>query len=62
VQEYCDAILRIVENAAERERLAAAGRQRMLSHHAWPHSMKRLDAIIGRCTIAQPQTHIGKFA
>jgi len=47
---YCEAILRVVENATERQRLATAGRQRMLSHHAWPHSMKRLDRIIERCT------------
>ena len=31
---------------AERMRLAHAGRARMLSHHAWPRSMQRLDAII----------------
>ena len=34
---------------AERRRLAAAGRARMRSHHAWPSSMRRLDAIIERC-------------
>jgi len=28
--------------------LAKAGRDRMLSHHAWPRSMQRLDGIIGR--------------
>jgi hypothetical protein len=44
-----EAILRIVEDPAERARLAAAGRERMLSHHAWPRSMQRLDAIIERC-------------
>ena len=43
------AVLRIVENPVERQRLAQAGRQRMLSHHAWPRSMQRLDAIIERC-------------
>ncbi len=43
------AVLRIVENRAERERLAIAGRERMLSHHAWPKSMQRLDAIIDGC-------------
>ena len=43
------AVLRIVENPAERARLATAGRERMLSHHAWPRSMQRLDTIIGRC-------------
>ncbi|HMC14137.1 MAG TPA: TIGR03087 family PEP-CTERM/XrtA system glycosyltransferase [Albitalea sp.] len=62
VPEYCDAILRIVENPAERKRLAVAGRERMLSHHAWPHSMKRLDAIIDRCTLGFPQTNVRKFA
>jgi glycosyltransferase involved in cell wall biosynthesis len=48
-QGYVKAILQIVENPIERERLAHTGRQRMLSHHAWPHSMKRLDQIIDRC-------------
>lgn len=47
-QAYAEAILRIVDDPAERERLARAGRQRMLSHHAWPHSMERLDAIVER--------------
>jgi hypothetical protein len=40
------AIMRIVDSPAERNRLAVAGRQRMLSHHAWPRSMARLDGII----------------
>lgn len=48
-QGYAQAILRIVENPAERARLSQAGRARMLSHHAWPASMARLDAIIERC-------------
>ncbi len=48
-QDITAAVLRIVENAAERQRLAAAGRERMLSHHAWPRSMQRLDGIIQRC-------------
>jgi sugar transferase (PEP-CTERM/EpsH1 system associated) len=47
--DITQAILRIAENPDERGRLAAAGRQRMLSHHAWPRSMQRLDAIIQRC-------------
>lgn len=47
-QAYAQAIMEIVNNPAERARLAEAGRQRMLSHHAWPHSMRRLDAIIDR--------------
>jgi len=47
--DITQAILRIAENPEERRRLAVAGRQRMLSHHAWPRSMQRLDAIIQRC-------------
>ncbi len=48
-QAQRDAILRILEDCAERTRLARAGRERVLSNHAWPSSMKRLDAIIERC-------------
>lgn len=48
-QQTADALLRLVEQPAERARLAQAGRARMLSHHAWPHSMARLDGIIERC-------------
>jgi sugar transferase (PEP-CTERM/EpsH1 system associated) len=48
------AVLRLLENPAERQRLAVAGRERMLSHHAWPRSMQRLDAIIERCLRARP--------
>lgn len=47
--ETCAAILRILEQPAERARLAEAGRARVLTQHAWPNSMKRLDAIIDRC-------------
>ncbi len=47
--ETCEAILRVLDNPAERARLAQAGRARVLSNHAWPNSMKRLDAIIDRC-------------
>jgi sugar transferase (PEP-CTERM/EpsH1 system associated) len=48
-QGYAAAILSILEDPAERARLSAAGRARMLSHHSWPSSMRRLDDIIGRC-------------
>lgn len=47
-QAYADAIMQIVDSPAERNRLAVAGRQRMLSHHAWPRSMVRLEGIIDR--------------
>ena len=48
-EEHAQAILRILGDPAERWRLAVAGRERMLSHHAWDRSMKRLDGIIERC-------------
>jgi hypothetical protein len=47
--EYVEAILRVLGDPAERTRLARAGRARMLSHHAWPQSMRRLDGIVERC-------------
>jgi hypothetical protein len=47
-EQYARAIFRITEDPAERLRLALAGRARMVSHHAWPRSMERLDAIIAR--------------
>jgi sugar transferase (PEP-CTERM/EpsH1 system associated) len=54
-ERLAEAVLRIVENPAERNRLAAAGRQRMLSHHNWEHSMQRLDRIVERCIAAARQ-------
>ena len=48
-EETCAAILGILEHPRERARLADAARARVLSHHAWANSMKRLDAIIDRC-------------
>jgi sugar transferase (PEP-CTERM/EpsH1 system associated) len=46
---YAQAILRILDDPAERKRLAVAGRERMLTSHAWPNSMQRLDGIVERC-------------
>jgi len=48
-EEYVGAILRIIDDPAERRRLSLAGRERMLSHHNWERSMQRLDGIIARC-------------
>jgi sugar transferase (PEP-CTERM/EpsH1 system associated) len=49
VDEQVIAILAILDRPQERVRLAVEGRARVLSHHAWNRSMKRLDAIIDRC-------------
>ena len=47
--EYVAAILAVMDDPALRRRLATQGRARMLSHHAWDRSMRRLDGIIERC-------------
>ncbi|MES2946974.1 MAG: TIGR03087 family PEP-CTERM/XrtA system glycosyltransferase [Pseudomonadota bacterium] len=55
-QELVRSILRLVDNPQARQQLAVAGRQRMLSRHAWPQSMARLDRIIDR-SIRNFSTH-----
>jgi hypothetical protein len=47
--DITDAVVRLCAEPAARARLSAAGRERMLTHHAWPRSMERLDRIITRC-------------
>jgi glycosyltransferase involved in cell wall biosynthesis len=56
-EEHADAVLRILEDSRERRRLALAGRERVLSHHAWERSMERLDAIIDRCLAQRATVH-----
>jgi glycosyltransferase involved in cell wall biosynthesis len=48
-EEMRDAILSLLENPALRERFARAGRERVLSHHSWAHSMRTLDGLIQQC-------------
>jgi sugar transferase (PEP-CTERM/EpsH1 system associated) len=48
-RDLCDSIVRVLSDPHLRHRLADAGRARVLSNHAWPNSMRRLDAIIDRC-------------
>jgi hypothetical protein len=55
-EQYALAVLQILDHPAERQRLAAAGRERMLSHHAWDRSMQRLDRIIDRCLSSRRDT------
>lgn len=44
--ETAAAVLRLLDDAGERQRLSAAGRNRMETHHSWAGSMARLDTII----------------
>ena len=48
-EQYVESILRVIGQPEERKRLSLAGRARMLSHHAWDKSMRRLDGIIEQC-------------
>jgi hypothetical protein len=50
--EQAEAIVRLLDDPAHRTRFAQAGRARVLSNHAWPQSMQRLDRIIDRCLAA----------
>ena len=44
--QLIEQILRILDSRELRQRLAVAGRARVLSNHSWPSSMQRLDALI----------------
>jgi sugar transferase (PEP-CTERM/EpsH1 system associated) len=57
--EQAASILRLVESPADRARLALAGRERMVSHHAWGRSMRKLDAIVERCVSGFGRTEPG---
>ena len=48
-EAFAAAVLRILEQPAERRRLAEAGRERVRSHHSWAASLQRLDGIVKRC-------------
>ena len=48
-EQVAKAILRIVDDPSERDRLSRAGRDRMLTHHSWKGSMGRLDQIVAQC-------------
>jgi sugar transferase (PEP-CTERM/EpsH1 system associated) len=44
--EYVTAIEAILDSRDLRQRLASAGRQRVLSHHAWASSMRQMDRLL----------------
>lgn len=48
-EAHAVAALSVMSDRGERQRLAQAGRSRMLSHHEWGRSMQRLDRIVERC-------------
>ena len=52
-EDTAAAVLEMMTDTRRRGAFARAGRARMLSHHAWDQSMRRLDGIIEGC-IASP--------
>lgn len=48
-REHAHAVLRLLDDPAQRRKFAEAGRARMLSHHDWKRSMKRVDQLIEQC-------------
>ena len=48
-ESYAALVLRVLDHPPERMRLGRAGRERMLSNHAWGKSMRRLDQLIEGC-------------
>lgn len=53
--EYVTAILSLLESPARRSELAAAARARVLSHHSWPSSMRRLEEMLNRMRSERPE-------
>ncbi len=59
-QEYCDAILRLLNDPEERNRISVAGRQRVLTCHSWEASMEKLDGLIATCLSQTQQRKSGR--
>jgi sugar transferase (PEP-CTERM/EpsH1 system associated) len=51
-EELATQCLKLLGDATERQRLALAGRERVLSHHSWVASMHRLDGIVAAARTA----------
>jgi len=48
-RDYCHAIIRLLDNPEERNRIAKAARERVLENHSWEKSMCKLDGLIEEC-------------
>lgn len=59
--EYTQAILSLLNDPRLRSQFAQAARTRMLTHHAWPRSMQRLDTVIERCRSVWVQHQAASF-
>lgn len=61
-EDFAAKVLRLLDEPAERARLAAAGRARVESHHTWSSSMQRLDRIIASLMKTKSTVHQGVLA
>jgi len=59
-EDYVQAILRILDQPAERARLSRNARERVLSAHSWANSMRRLDGIVERCLSTSRQSRFSQ--
>jgi sugar transferase (PEP-CTERM/EpsH1 system associated) len=44
--EYCEQVVKLINNRDERYRLGRVGRQRVCSHHTWEYCLGKLDSLI----------------
>jgi len=58
-REYCDAIVRLLDDPKVRMRFAEAARERVLGHHSWEQSMKMLDGLIEKCLTVHARRRAG---
>ena len=54
-QACAQAVLKLMHDRDERRRLSDAGRARVMSHHHWPNSMRRMEAIIEGAMVRRHQ-------
>ena len=45
---FAEAVVKLMQDRRERRRLSNAARARVMSHHHWPNSMRRMEAILER--------------
>ncbi|MGE5176352.1 MAG: TIGR03087 family PEP-CTERM/XrtA system glycosyltransferase [Hyphomicrobiales bacterium] len=48
-EAFADAVVRVLGDRAERDRLARAGRERVAARHSWETSMRLLDEAVASC-------------
>ena len=54
------ALLKLMQDRGERQRLSEAGRARVMSHHHWPTSMRRLEAILNQAMVSYHNRQLPK--